>query len=122
MNDRQVWPGENNPIAQINFKLMAGFDTEGQPIYASGEVDSAEELRAVQSILEPLKPVPHTITSVTMGEVLIELADGNKVILRPVFHPSLNTYGDLFFVDEGQYPMPKELVDVFERWRSEAKK
>jgi|SRR6185503_17627041 len=122
MNDRLAWPGGKTPIAKINFALMVGFDDEGQPIYARGEVRAAQELIAVQAILEPLKPVPHTITSVAMGEVTIELEDGNTITLRPVFLPSLNTYRDLFFVDEWQYPMTSPFAATLERWRIEAKK
>ena len=116
MSDR-AWPGKKNPITHIDYALMIGFADEGQPKYAQGEVASEKELEAVQSILEPLIPVPRSITSVAMGEVSIELADGKKVVLRPVFHPSQDTYRDLFFVDEWQYRMPKELAELLERWR-----
>jgi hypothetical protein len=96
---------------------MKGFAVDGQPLYASGAMESGGELEMVQSILEPLRAVPHTVASVTMGEVNLELEDGSKVTIRPVFHPSLNTYGDLFFVDEWQYPMPEQLAELLERWR-----
>jgi hypothetical protein len=117
MNGPLAWPGKTNPIAKINFALMTGFDDEGQPMYTRGEVDPPEEREAVQSILEPLRPVPHTITSVTMGEVTIELDDRRKITLRPVFRPSLDTYRDLFFVDDWQYPMPSSFAGLLERWR-----
>jgi hypothetical protein len=116
MSGRPAWPGKANPIARIKYALMTGFNDEGQPNYAQGEV-SAKEREAVQSILEPLVPVPRTITSVAMGEVMIELEDGRQIILRPVFHPSLNAYRDLFFVDEWQYPMPSSFAALLERWR-----
>ena len=117
MSGRRTWPSRANPIAKINYELMTGFNDEGQPRYAQGEAISAKEREEVQSILEPLVPVPRTITSVAMGEVMIELKDGHKMILRPVFHPSLNAYRDLFFVDEWQYPMPSSFAALLERWR-----
>jgi hypothetical protein len=117
MSNRLAWPGNTNPITEIRFALMAGFDAEGQPMYATGEVASSEECKEIQSILECLKPVPHSITSVTMGEVIVELADKNRITLRPVFHPSRNCYSDLFFVDERQYPMPPSMAELLERWR-----
>ena len=122
MSDPVTWPGKTNRIAKITFALMKGFAADGQPLYASGAIESGEELEMVQSILEPLHAVPHTVASVTMGEVNLELEDGSKVTLRLVFHPSLNTYGDLFFVDEWQYPMPSSLTALLEKWRREAKK
>lgn len=117
MSSPIAWPGKTNPIAKISYALMTGFDDKGQPKYAGGEVASAEEREAVQSILEPLVPVSHTIASVTMGEITIELEDGNEITLRPVFHPSLDTYRDLFFVDESQYRMPSAFAELLERWR-----
>jgi hypothetical protein len=96
---------------------MSGFDAQGQPIYAKGTVESAEDRNLVQSILEPLRPVPHTITSVTMGEVSLEMQDGSVVVLRPVFHPSRDAYGDLFIVDESQYPLPPAFADLLNGWR-----
>ncbi|HSE22353.1 MAG TPA: hypothetical protein VLB68_11880 [Pyrinomonadaceae bacterium] len=117
MSGRRIWPSRRKPIAKINYALMTGFNDEGQPNYAQGEVVSAKEREEVQSILEPLVPVPRTITSVAMGEVMIELEDGHRIILRPVFHPSLNAYRDLFFVDEWQYPMPSSFAALLERWR-----
>jgi hypothetical protein len=117
MSKPATWPGTLNPIAKISFALMAGFDAEGQPMYTSGTVESAEVRKAVQLILEPLQPVPHTITSVTMGEVRVEMQDGNAVVLKPVFHPSLDAYGDLFIVDELQYPMPPPFAELLNRWR-----
>jgi hypothetical protein len=54
-----------------------------------------------------------------MGEILIELADGHEIVLRPVFRPSSDVYRDLFFVGEWQYAMPPKLADLFERWRKE---
>jgi hypothetical protein len=117
MSSSPAWPGKANPIAKINYALMIGFDAEGHPRYARGEADSPHDREALESILEPLSPVPHTITSVAMGEVIIELEDGTKITLRPVFHPSRDSYGDLFFVDESQYPMPKQLAELLERWR-----
>jgi hypothetical protein len=117
MSDRHAWPGRSNPIAKIRFALITGFDPEGQPAYARGTVHSAQERELVQSILEPLRSVPHTITSVAIGEVTIELEDGREITLRPVFHPSLDSYGDLFFVGELQYPMPAQLAELLEQWR-----
>jgi len=117
MNDPLRWPGKTNRIEKIKFALMKGFAADGQPMYASGEIESAAELEMVQSILEPLQAVPHTVASVTMGDVALDLEDGNTITIRPVFHPSRNSYGDLFLVEEWQYPMPKELVELLERWR-----
>ena len=117
MSSRMAWPSERNPIVKVNYELMTGFSDKGQPKYASGEITSAEEREVVQAILEPLIPVSHTIASVTMGKVKIELEDGNEITLRPVFHPSQDTYRDLFFVDEWQFPMPKQLAELLERWR-----
>ena len=117
MSGPRAWPGKANQIAKISYELMIGFDDAGRPKYAQGEVASVKEREVVQSILEPLIPVPRSITSVAMGEVSIELADGKKVVLRPVFHPSQDTYRDLFFVDEWQFPMPKQLAELLERWR-----
>jgi hypothetical protein len=115
-----TWPGKTNRIAKMKFALMTGFDADGQPMYAKGALESAEELEMVQSILEPLHAVPRTIASVAMGEVTVELENGSKITLRPVFHPSLDTYRDLFFVDEWQYPMPAKLAELLEQWRKEA--
>ena len=121
MTDR-AWPSRNNPITKIKYVLMTGFNNEGQPKYFQGEVASEEEREAVQSILEPLIPVPRTITSVAMGEVMLALEDGNKVTLRPVFHPSLDTYRDLFFVDEWQYRMPLSFAALLEQWRKRSER
>lgn len=122
MSGSRSWPRKGNPITRINYALMMGFDEKGQPMYARGEVTSPTEREAVQSILEPLAAVPRTITSVAMGEVEIELEDGNLVILRPVFHPSPGTYRDLFFVDEWQYPMPSSFAELLERWRKRSER
>lgn len=114
------WPDRKNRIATIRFRLMTGFDSHGQPVYVNGTVDSAEELQEVQSLLEPMRPYPHTITSVTMGEVTLELEDGGSVTLQPVFHPSRDRYGDLFFVpdSQSQYAMPPRFAELLERWRT----
>jgi hypothetical protein len=55
-----------------------------------------------------------------MGEITAKLEDGRKITLRPVFHPSKDSYGDLFFVDEWQYPMPAKLAALLNQWRKEA--
>jgi len=122
MNERSSWPDEQNPITKISFALMTGFDSDGQPVYRTGEVESEEERKTVQSILEPLQPFPHTITSVAMGEIRIELQDGTMITLRPVFHPSSDEYRDLFFVDQSQYEMPSSLAAHLERWRTETER
>jgi hypothetical protein len=119
MIERIVWPEASNPIRRIKYALMTGFDPLGQPVYRRGEVGSAEERQLVQKILEPLRPVPHSITSVTMGEVTLDLADGSTVILRPVFRLSPGVYRDLFMVDEWQYPLPQELAELLEKWRGD---
>jgi hypothetical protein len=119
MSGQLVPAGKTGVIKGISFALMAGFDSDGQPMYASGTVESAKERKLVQSILEPLRPAPHSVTAVTMGEVTIEMEDGHKIILRPVFHPSLDVYRDLFFVEEGQYPMPAKLAELLNRWRKD---
>ena len=122
MSSRRAWPGKTNPITKIDFALTTGFDAEGQPMYATGEVASSEECEEIQSILECLKAVPHSITSVAMGEITVQLADEKRITLRPVFHPSRDSYGDLFFVDEWQYPMPPSLAELLERWRKRGNK
>ena len=119
MSGRLVWPGKTNPVTKVRFSLMTGFDSRGQPMYASGTVESAEERELLQSILEPLRSVSHSITSVVMGEVIIELEDKREITLCPVFRPSLDAYRDLFFVGEYQYPMPAKLADLLEQWRKE---
>lgn len=110
------WPGKTSGIAAITFELVNGF-AEGEPIYTNGVVESDEDLTVVQSLLEPLKGGPHTIASTTMGGVVITLKDGSTITLRPVFHPARDSYADLFFVDEWQYPMPPALASLLERWR-----
>ena|SRR5262245_39268667 len=122
MSKPTAWPVEQNPIVKLAFVLITGFDSEGQPMYRRGAVDSVEERQLVQSILEPLRPVPHTITSVTMGEVTITLRDGSEITLRPVFRPSGDRYRDLFFVEEWQYPMPAKFGELLEKWRKQAPK
>jgi hypothetical protein len=117
MSDRRAWPERSNPIAKVRFALMTGFDPKGQPVHARGTVDSVEERKLVQAILEPLLPLPRSITSVAMGEVTIELEDGREITLRPMFRPSLDAYRDLFFVGEWQYPMPAKLAELLEQWR-----
>ena len=117
MTSSTSWPGKNNPITQISFALMAGFDSQGSPVYTKGTVESAQERRQVQAILEPLRPAPLSIASVTMGELTIVLEDGTTLTLLPVFSPSLDSYRDLFIVDEGQYPLPPSLAELLEHWR-----
>jgi hypothetical protein len=118
MTTRGPWPGKHNPIAMIRFSLMTGFDSGGEPVYLEGIVDSEEERRQVQSLLEPLRGHEPSIKSVTMGEVTLELEDGSSVALRPVFHPSRGRYADLLYTSESQYPMPPELAELLERWRA----
>jgi hypothetical protein len=122
MIERTAWPGEKNPIKKIWFALMTGFDPQGQPVYVRGKVESAQEREMVQSLLAPLRPAPLSIASVTMGEVNLELEDGSTILLRPVFHPSLKVYRDLFMVDQWQYPLPRSLAALFDRWRKEAER
>jgi hypothetical protein len=117
MTNQPVNIGSSGKIRSIRFALMSGFDATGQPVYARGTVRSSEECALLQSILEPLRPVLHSISSVTMGEIAISWQDGSADTLKPVFHPSSDRYGDLFFVDELQYPMPAELAALLERWR-----
>jgi len=117
MNGRLFLTGKTNEISQIRYALMTGFDPDGEPIYTRGIIESAEECELLQSILEPLHPVPHSITSVTMGEVMIRLVDRREITLRPVYRPSLDAYRDLYFVGECQYPMPTKLAELLERWR-----
>jgi hypothetical protein len=111
------WPGKTSDLARITFELVNGF-TDGEPTYTNGVVEDEEELKIVQALLEPLKGSPHTIASATMGEVVITLQDGGEITLRPVFHPARDSYGDLFFIDEWQYPMPPAVVNLLERWRA----
>jgi hypothetical protein len=119
MSGPSAWPGEQNPIAKVAFMLITGFNAEGQPMYRKGTVDSVEERTFVQSLLEPLRPVPHTIASVTMGEITITLQDGREITLQPVFRPSMDRYRDLFFVEEWQYPMPAKFGELLDKWRKQ---
>jgi hypothetical protein len=109
---------EGNRIAAASFALMSRFDSEGHPIYARGTVESAEDRETLLATMAPLRPVPHSITSVVLGEVKLMLEDGREITLRPVFRPTLETYRDLFFVGEEQYPMPPKLAELLERWRT----
>lgn len=118
MTARGPWLGKHNPIVMIRFSLMTGFDSGGEPIYRKGTVDSAEERRQVQSLLESLRGYEPSIKSVTMGEVILELEDGSSVTLRPVFHSSRGRYADLLYTSESQYPMPPDLAEMLERWRA----
>lgn len=112
------WPGQHNPIAGIRFSLVTGFDAGGEPVYLEGTVDSEEERRQVQSLLESLRGSERSIKSVTMGEVILELEDGSSVTLLPVFHPSRGRYADLLYTSDWQYPMPPDLAELLERWRA----
>ena len=117
MSDQPPLLGEGGRIAKITFELMEGFDSRGQPAYRKGVVESAAEREKAQSVLAPLRPSPHTIASVTMGEVVIELEDGRAFTIRPVYHPSSDAYRDLFMVDEWQYPLPPAFAELLDRWR-----
>ncbi len=118
MKIKQPWPGKDNPVVHIEFELMMGFDDNGQPIYRHGKVMSKEECQEVRDILEPLSPASEAFTCVTMGKVYLTLQDSEIITLRPLFHPSLNIYRDIFKVDEDQYYMPDEFADILHRWRS----
>lgn len=120
MRDPKPWPTSENPITEIRLQLMNGFDAQGQPVYTTGTVESEEEKAMLQSVLEKLHPVPRSVASVTMGEVTVELRDGSTISLQPVFHPSRDAYGDLFTVDESQYPMPEPLTELLNRWRKKS--
>lgn len=112
-----AWLGKNNPIIRISFFLMTGFDDNGQPKYIRGTVASVAEQERVQSVLEPLRPEPHSITSVVMGQVTIEVADGSEINIQPVYSPTMDTYRDYFFVEERQFKMPESFAEFLERWR-----
>ncbi|MGD9096448.1 MAG: hypothetical protein PVF97_00100 [Desulfobacterales bacterium] len=115
---KRPWPAKENPLVAITYELMEGFDQGGNPIYKQGLIESDKELETVQKILEPLEPHPAMITSVTMGKVNLKLMSGDEITLRPVFHPSLETYADLFKVENLDFEMPALLSDLLNRWRS----
>jgi hypothetical protein len=114
-----AWPGERDPIREIGYELIVGFNDSGQPIYARGATRDPATLLAVQDALEAIEPEPASITSVTMGHVELHLQSGAQVVLRPVFRPSSGRYGDLLKVDERDLPMPDLLADLLNRWRRE---
>jgi hypothetical protein len=116
-----AWPSKENPIASITFELIVGFE-EGQPVYRRGQVYLQEELVAVETALEPLRPSPASVSSITMGEVHMKLADGSLVVIRPVFHPSPGIYKGLFKVDNFDYPMPDSFADMLNKWRQMLRK
>ena len=115
----QPWPGPADPIAEITYELMLGFDQEGQPVYGRGRVDDEQVLSAVHQMLAPLQPRPASLASVTMGEVELTLQSGARLTLRPVFHPSRDAYGDLFKIDHFDCPMPEALAERLNQWRAE---
>jgi len=117
MKRAQPWPGKENPIIGIAFELFVGFDEEGQPVYGRGQAHSQEELRTVQALIEPLQLSPASISSVTMGKVQIKLEDDSIITFRPVFHPSLDVYKDLFKVNKFDCAMPAPFADILNRWR-----
>lgn len=117
MKKHLPWPGKKDPIIGIEFELMIGFDEEGQPVYKHGRVRSDKELDAVQVMLEPLQHSPSSITSVTMGKVYLKLYSGTVLTIRPVFHPSLDVYRDIFKVGDLQYHMPASFANMLELWR-----
>jgi len=111
------WPEKENPIISITYKLMTDFDTEGNPIYGQGSVQDDREFKVVQNVLEPLHPSPATITSITMGKVNLKLSNGELITLRPVFHPSLDVYKDLFKVENFDFNMPASFAGLLNKWR-----
>ena len=82
------WPSESDPVVGIEFELLRGFDENEEPEYVRGRVEKRADLEAVGEALAPLTPHPARITSVTMGTVVLELASGARLTLRPVFHPA----------------------------------
>ena len=113
-----TWPSRRNRIAAIRYALTSGFDASGNPSYVRGTVESEEDRDAVQSLLESLRGGARSIAATAIGEIHLDLEDGTTVMLRPVFHPSRDRYGDLFFTDDAQYPMPPQFAELLERWRS----
>lgn len=114
-----VWPSKNDPIVEVSYDLVTGFNDKGEPVYRRGVDRNADVMRTLQTILESLQLSPASIASVTMGSVEIHLGSGATVTLRPVFHPSADEYGGLIKVDHNDVPMPEELADILNRWRKE---
>jgi hypothetical protein len=112
------WPSKTNKIININFKLMTVFDDKGNPILKQGSISNNKALQAVQNILEPLEPKSAAITSVTMGEVALHLSNGELVIIKPVYHPSLGRYKGLFKVEHFDFIMPDAFAEMLNNWRS----
>ena len=113
-----LWPSKDNRIAAITYELMTGFDKDGNPTYKQGAIQDDRELKVIQEILAPLQPKPSMITSVTMGKVFLKLSNGESITLRPVFHPSLDEYKDLFKVENFDFDMPAPFGALLNTWRS----
>ncbi len=113
------WPEKENPIISIMYELMTGFDKDSNPVYKQGSIQDNRELQVVQNILEPLQPSKATITSITMGKVNLKLLNGELITLRPVFHPSLSVYKDIFKVENFDFDMPELFADLLNKWRSQ---
>ena len=112
------WPNKINIIAKISFKLMTGFDNNGNPILKQGAVVDKQTLQSIQSVLEPIKPKPASITSITMGEVVLYLSNGEEVKIKPVYHPSLGMYKGLFKVEHFDFVMPDAFAEMLNKFRS----
>lgn len=115
------WPHRDNPVVEARYELVAGFNDKGEPVCRGGVDDDPERMRGVTETLESLKPVPASVTSVTMGHVTLVLRSGEELTLRPVFRISAEVYGDLFKIREYDLPMPDGLADLLNDWRKELK-
>lgn len=115
------WPGKEDPVLEARYELVVGFNDKGEPVYGNGVDDSPERMRTIGNVLGQLRPVPASITSVTMGSVQLLLKSGAQITLSPVFHIGSGLYGDLFKVDGHDLPMPDDLAVLLNRWRDSLK-
>lgn len=113
------WPSEKDPVVQVQYELVAGFNGKGEPVCKSGVEKNPARLQMITELLERQNPVPASIPSITMGNVLLLLQSGGQLSLRPVFHISSGLYSDLCKVNEYDLPMPDLLADLLNKWREE---
>jgi len=113
------WPGLEDPLTEVAYELVVGFNDKGEPVYKRGCQRDLSTLRAIQAVLEPLRRSPASITSVTMGKIELLLNSGARLTLRPVFDPSSSRYRDLLKIENDDVMMPDLLAALLNRWRDE---
>ena len=118
-NNQKVWPSEKNPIVEVQWQLLSGFNEEGDPVYKSGKVTEADQLTVLSKEMATLQPNETLFTTVAMGRLDLILKDNQKLRIQPVFSQKTNLYQDLFYADHNQYNMPSEMKRLLNRWRIE---